>query len=180
MYLIVGLGNPGEKFVKTRHNAGFLTLDSLVPQAKWEHDKYSNSLLAKAEIGGQTVLLCKPQTFMNESGQATRAVLAKRGGLESNTLLVVCDDMDVEPGEIKIRNGEFAKGHNGIKSIIAHVGQSFIRVGIGVGRPQDKGTEADYVLKPFTGDQEKNFLQGIDKALQAIIDIVSSNKTSAE
>lgn len=180
MYLIVGLGNPGEKFEKTRHNAGFLALDSLAPQAKWEHDKYSNSLLAKAQISEQTVLLCKPQTFMNESGQAVQAVLAKRGGLAENTLIVICDDMDIEPGEIKLRSGEFAKGHNGIKSIIAHVGKNFMRVGIGVGRPQDKGTEGDHVLKPLANSQQEQFGQGIIQAVQAATELISQNKTSLE
>jgi len=180
MYLIVGLGNPGEKFEKTRHNAGFLALEAMATGAKWENDKYSDSLLAKAQIGGQLILLCKPQTFMNESGRAVQAVLAKRGGLAENTLVVICDDLDSNPGEIKLRNGEFAKGHNGLKSIIAHVGHNFLRVGIGVGRPEEKGSEAQHVLKSVSGSQQALFEDGIKKAVEAVTQLIANNKISWE
>lgn len=168
MILIVGLGNPDEKYKFTRHNTGFLSLDYLAPDAQWEKDKYSNSLIAKVSLFGESFLLCKPQTYMNDSGRAVKEI-CKQKNINLESIIVIQDDLDLPVGEIKISKNTPAKGHNGIKSIIQELGsQDFIRVRIGIERPLQAGQEADYVLENFSKDQKVK----IDSAFHRLPDII--------
>ncbi len=150
-WLIAGLGNPGKKYAGTRHNIGFDALDFLAARfgAEVKRAKF-DALYGTAEIGGQSVLLLKPQTFMNLSGPS----LQKAGefyGIPPENMLVLFDDVSLAPGVLRIRLSGSAGGHNGLKSIIAFVGENFPRVKIGVGeRPRPEYDLADWVLSRFT------------------------------
>ncbi len=161
MFIIVGLGNPGSKYSKTRHNAGFLFLDYLYNEfngkALQENSLYSN---AELKIQRNKVEIIKPLTYMNLSGEAVRKVVglakAKEKDLDlASNLMIVHDDVDLEFGQIKIKDSGGDGGHNGIKSIITELNtDKFIRIRLGVGRPSDKriGT-ADHVLDDFTKEE---------------------------
>lgn len=156
---IIGLGNPGPKFKNTRHNIGFQVLDALADQhgATW---RLVNSNLELAEINsnGQNVLLLKPQTFMNSSGLVLPYLLKK--GIKAENILVVHDELEQAFGQIKSRQGGSARGHNGLKSIIAVVGPDFWRLRIGISRPENSGDVADYVLQ--------NFKEGADQVAEVV------------
>lgn len=159
MKWIVGLGNPGDQYAKTRHNVGFMLVDELsqkwgIPLVKEQH----RALIGEGVIDGQKVLLVKPMTYMNLSGEAVGA-LYRWYKAPLDTLLVVYDDMDLPLGMLRLRLQGSAGGHNGMKSIIQHLGTSaFKRLRIGIGRPP-AGTEVvQYVLQPFT-DEEKVVVQ---------------------
>ncbi|MBS4024408.1 MAG: aminoacyl-tRNA hydrolase [Clostridia bacterium] len=168
MKLIVGLGNPGSRYELTRHNSGFLIVDQLV-------DKYVSSgfkekgkvLLAEAAIGGEKVLLAKPQTFMNLSGQGV-IPLAQFYKIAPADILVIYDDLDLEVGKIRLRPQGGSGGHNGIKSIIQLLGtEEFPRLKIGIGRPPANWDTADYVLSRFTSEEWSVITKVIDDGVAA-------------
>jgi len=171
MKLIVGLGNPGIKYDATKHNVGFWVVDSLAQRWKIQvnRDKWK-SLVGDTVIAGERVILCKPQTFMNLSGQAISEFLQFYTGLEpERDIVVVYDDMDYLTGQLKMRQQGSAGGHNGVKSIIANIGhQRFNRVRLGIGRPLPGRTVIDHVLTPFADDIKPLVLGAVDKATQAI------------
>lgn len=153
LHLIVGLGNPGSRYARTRHNVGFRLLETLAGRwrAAWAPEKKFQASLAQAERNGRTVLLSRPQTFMNASGESVGAVVAfYRVPLER--LLVAVDDADLPLGEIRLRGRGSSGGHHGLESIEQHVGsQAFARLRIGIGRTADGRREiTDHVLAPFT------------------------------
>jgi len=160
--LILGLGNPGILYSGTRHNIGFQVVKYLAKSEKavLKKEKGIPALSAKVKIGGSDAVLALPLTFMNLSGQAAGALLKKyRLGLDE--LLVVCDDLDLELGRLKIRSNGSSAGQRGVKSIIASLGNNeFSRLRIGIGRPQDKLDAAAYVLSHFN-KKEKSQLQEI-------------------
>lgn len=152
--LIVGLGNPGSEYIKTRHNVGFMAVDALAgDDATWRSEK--NALTTRVDIDGQRVILAKPQTFMNNSGVAVLALMTfYKVPLEN--LIVIHDDMDVSVGNVREKVGGGSAGHNGIKSIDANVGRDYRRIRIGIGHPRDyelKIDPADWVLGRFTDEQ---------------------------
>ncbi len=152
--LIVGLGNPGSEYIKTRHNVGFMAVDALAgDDATWRSEK--NALTTRVDIDGQRVILAKPQTYMNNSGVAVLALMTfYKVPLEN--LIVIHDDMDVSVGNVREKVGGGSAGHNGIKSIDANVGRDYRRVRIGIGHPRDyelKIDPADWVLGRFTDEQ---------------------------
>ncbi len=167
MKLIVGLGNPDEKYLKTRHNLGFACLDKLLEDLKrldktfWEHKKDLKSLISKYEsLFGMQVILAKPTTFMNNSGLAVKLLLSKYN-LNSLDLIVVHDDVDLPLGKIRVRLGGAAGGHKGVMSIIENLKtDQFLRIRLGIGRPiRTEGSKhktqnyrgiEDYVLSDFT------------------------------
>ena len=152
MKLIVGLGNPGAKYRGTRHNIGFAVLDALA--ARWQVSFESapvDALIAKVR-GADEVLLAKPLTFMNASGEAVGALL-RYYKIEIADLLVVVDDVQLPLGKIRARVRGSAGGHNGLKSIVAHVGDAFSRLRIGVGRGDPRRDLADHVLTRFDADE---------------------------
>ncbi|HWY78645.1 MAG TPA: aminoacyl-tRNA hydrolase [Verrucomicrobiae bacterium] len=151
--LIVGLGNPGAKYTRTRHNIGFQLVDQLAQQwrANWAQEKRFQSALARLERSGSIILLCQPQTFMNASGEAVAAV-AGFYRVPNNSLLIALDDADLPLGEIRLRERGSSGGHHGLESIEQHLGtRDFARLRIGIGRTADGRREiTDYVLTPFT------------------------------
>ncbi len=158
--LIVGLGNPGKEYVGTRHNVGFDAVDSLVTSHSefdaWITKKDLRCQQTSATIGGTKVIVIKPTTFMNLSGEAVQAVQNFYKISSSNTI-VVADELDIPFGQIKTKVGGGSAGHNGIKSIMQHCGENFGRIRIGIDSEQrTKNDEKDFVLKKFSKDEQTN------------------------
>ncbi|HEY2938890.1 MAG TPA: aminoacyl-tRNA hydrolase [Gaiellaceae bacterium] len=154
--LVAGLGNPGREYERTRHNAGWLVVDELARRhgGSWR-SKFSGSL-AEVRLGELRLGLLKPETYMNESGRSVGAA-ARFFKVEPESLLVVHDDVDLEPGRLQARRGGGLAGHNGLRSLAQHLGtQEFLRLRIGVGRPGrgDRRSVSDWVLSPFEPDQD--------------------------
>lgn len=149
MKLIVGLGNPGKEYEKTRHNVGFMIVDALANN--WKLEKKLESELSEATIGDQKVLLAKPQTFMNSSGEAVQKI-AHFYKIDPTDVVVLYDDIDLEFGKLRVRHGGGSAGHNGIKSILQHLGDDFIRFRVGVRNETLKNPIATdkFVLAPFS------------------------------
>jgi peptidyl-tRNA hydrolase, PTH1 family len=146
--LIVGLGNPGQQYEKTRHNAGFLFLDNLASgqSCLWSGKPTFQGLMAECNISGEKVLLLKPQTFMNRSGLSVGKV-ARYYKIDVEEILVVHDELDFDVGVLKLKKDGGHAGHNGLRDIIANLGSNgFYRLRIGIGRPPMGGVVADYVL----------------------------------
>ncbi len=148
LYLIVGLGNPGADYAKTRHNAGFLLVEQLAARWRvdWKRERRFNAQMARAERHGRHVLLCQPQTFMNASGEAVGAVVSFYR-LPRTRILVVVDDADLPLGEVRLRAGGSSGGHHGLESIEQHLGsREFARLRLGIGRQAGAREITDYVL----------------------------------
>ncbi|MCD8036329.1 MAG: aminoacyl-tRNA hydrolase [Clostridiales bacterium] len=168
MYVIVGLGNPGKEYADTKHNVGFRVIDKLADVYNIDVSKFKHkALVGDGMISGKKVMLVKPQTFMNLSGESVKEVMSfYKVPLEN--LIVIFDDTSLELGMIRIREKGSAGGHNGIKSIISHLGtDSFNRIKVGIGEKPNGWDLADYVLAKFPKDDEPLILSGIDKASQA-------------
>ena len=162
--LIVGLGNPGPEYELTRHNVGFMVLDAIVPDGKWKKEK--NALTLHTEQNGQKIIYAKPQTFMNNSGDAVAPLMAFYK-IPLENLIVIHDDMDLKIGDIRQKIGGSSAGHNGIKSIDKMVGPDYKRIRIGIGHPRDFGLPidpSDWVLGKFTSEQ-LNSIQNVLKDL---------------
>lgn len=173
-YMIVGLGNPGAKYEMTRHNAGFLAIDMLaMKQNKGIKRLKYHALIGDAVIEGKKCLLMKPQTFMNNSGEAV-AEAARFYKIPPQNIIVLSDDISLDVGKIRIRRKGSAGGHNGLKSIIAHLGSDeFPRVKIGVGKKPDAYTDlADWVLGRFPKELEPQLKEALENANGAISLIV--------
>lgn len=171
--MIIGLGNPGQKYTETKHNIGFIALDEWAYQNKIEFNKSKfDALYAEVRINGEKVFFVKPMTYMNESGRAVRPLMDYYG-LESEDIVVIYDDMDMEPGRIRLRQKGSAGGHNGIKSLIQHLGtQEFNRIRIGVGRPQPNMTVVQHVLSPFSKDVHEDMLFAVKDSVAAVDDFI--------
>lgn len=154
--LIVGLGNPGKEYAKTRHNIGFTVLDHFANKqdfTTWVNKKDLKCLLASHQLGNNKIILIKPTSFMNNSGEAVQAV-QRFYRIDNAKTLVVHDEIDIDFGLIRTRIGGKSAGHNGIKSVIAHCGEDFGRVRIGIGPKKPAAIKSeDYVLKNFSKDQ---------------------------
>lgn len=170
MKAIIGLGNPGPKFEATKHNVGFFAIDRLsslfhaaVIQSKFQ------SLVGDVRVNGESVLLVKPMTFMNLSGQAVREVVQFYKLLPEEDIIVIYDDMDFMPGQMKLRRQGSAGGHNGIKSIIACLGtEEFCRVRIGIGRPTTGAETIAHVLGRFSAADQARVDKAVDDAVEAV------------
>ena len=152
MHLIVGLGNPGAEYAKTRHNAGFLAVERLAGrwQAGWAYEKKFNARVARAERGERRVFLAEPQTYMNSSGEAVGALVGFYQ-VPLKRLLVVVDDADLPLGGLRLRPGGSSCGHHGLESIERHLGtREFARLRIGIGRADGAREITDYVLGRFS------------------------------
>ena len=156
MYLIAGLGNPTREYEKTRHNVGFDTIDVLADRINTDvAERKFKGLYGKGMLGGEKVILLKPQTFMNLSGESVRAV-ADFYKIPPDHIIVIYDDISLDVGHLRIRTKGSAGGHNGIKNIIAHLGtQEFPRIKIGVGGKPPRMDLADYVLSRFPAEERK-------------------------
>ena len=151
LFLIVGLGNPGRKYVRTRHNVGFMLADSLAERGKatWQDDRRSRSRIARIERNGRKAILCQPQTFMNSSGETVRA-LADFYKVSPSDLLVAVDDANLPLGAIRLRPGGSAGGHHGLESVDRHLGGAkFGRLRIGIGRREGAREITNHVLGVF-------------------------------
>ena len=180
MYIIAGLGNPGGKYDNTRHNAGFRVMDILADRMSiLVEEKKHKALCGRGVLEGQKVILLKPQTFMNLSGESIRAA-ADFYKVEPENVLVVYDDISLEPGQLRIRAKGSAGGHNGMKNIIAHLGtQEFPRVKVGIGE-KPKGMDlADYVLSCFSKGEQELMDQAFKEAARAVAVILGQGIESA-
>ena len=175
MYLIAGLGNPGREYENTRHNAGFASIDRLAEKNHISIDmKKFQALCGTGYIGGQKVLLLKPQTYMNLSGESLRAACDFFKIDAEQELIVIYDDISLAPGQLRIRAKGSAGGHNGIKSIISHLGtQVFLRVKVGVGEKPQGWDLADYVLGHFSKEEQQVMQESFDRAADAAAALLS-------
>ena len=180
MYIIAGLGNPGRQYENTRHNAGFMALDALADQLGVAvEERKHKALSGKGVIGGERVLLLKPQTFMNLSGESIRAA-ADFYKVEPEHIMVIYDDISLNPGQLRIRKKGSAGGHNGIKSIIACLGtQEFPRIKVGVGAKPDRMDLADYVLGRFSQVEGRIMEDAAKEAGQAAQSIILDGMEAA-
>jgi PTH1 family peptidyl-tRNA hydrolase len=166
MHLIVGLGNPGADYAKTRHNAGFLLVEKLAEQwpAGWTNERKFQARVARAECAGKKVLLAEPQTFMNLSGEAVGA-LVKYYQLPLEKILVVVDDADLPLGEIRLRPGGGTGGHHGLESVTQHLGsKAFARLRIGIGRKGEAREITGHVLGKFGADEAALLKKVLERA----------------
>lgn len=181
MKYIIGLGNIGKQYDKTRHNIGFMALDAFAAayQASFTPSKQF-ATTAKITVDGEQVMLVKPTTYMNDSGKAVRAILDYYGGDINQDVLVLVDDMDLPFGKLRFRAKGSAGGHNGLKSIIAHTNsQTFLRLKFGLGHPDhDKQVVINYVLGQFTATESQDVEHMLDNSTKALVDWIQGATTA--
>ena len=188
MKLIVGLGNPGRGYANNRHNAGFVCLNHFARSQGIRFDKkQSKARIGSGEIAGSEVVVAKPQTYMNRSGQSV-SLLVKKFKVSLDNLIVIHDDLDLPLSKIRIRQGGGSGGHKGIGSIITELGsQDFIRIRVGVGRPvKNEGSTQfsedeiiNYVLSDFTPDEKQTITQVIPTVSEAILCLLTEGLVAA-
>ena len=181
MFIIAGLGNPTLQYEGTRHNVGFDVIDMLADRYNISVDgRKGRALIGKGMIGGQKVLLVKPQTYMNLSGESLRELVNYYKIDEEHELLVIYDDISLDVGKLRIRAKGSAGGHNGIKNIIAQLGtQEFTRIKIGVGEKPAKMDLADYVLGRFSKEEQPIIRESADRAREAVCEMITHDVASA-
>lgn len=155
MILLVGLGNPGEKYARTRHNIGFMAVDAIAEQNGFNQEKSKHhGTIREGILGTEKALILKPMTYMNESGRAV-ASAAQFYKIAPADIIVFHDELDLAPGKIRVKTGGGHAGHNGLRSIHAHIGESYRRVRLGIGHPGEKSKVSGYVLHDFAkADQD--------------------------
>ncbi len=181
MYIVAGLGNPGNEYQMTRHNIGFEVIDYMAAQYNIKVNKIKfKGICGECNISGEKVVFLKPQTYMNLSGDSVREIM-QYYGVPSEKLIVVYDDIAIEPGKIRIRSKGGPGGHNGLKSIIYNLKtEEFIRMRLGVGTPgNEKYNLADFVLGHFTKEDIPIMEKAIIRASDAIADIIKDGVGSA-
>lgn len=170
MFLIVGLGNPGIEYNKTFHNIGFMTVDFMLEDLEVLAKKNEcQSITYHTNINGEKVIFAKPQTFMNLSGNAVLA-LKNKYKLDDKDILVIADDIDLEPGKTRYRENGSGGTHNGLRNIVQNIGTDFKRVRIGIGR--GKGDLADFVLSKISNDTMQILEESINQASEKILQII--------
>lgn len=184
MKLIVGLGNPERIYANTRHNIGFMCVNHFAKKHGIEFDKkQANARTGEGEIDGERVILARPQTHMNLSGESVRRLVEKHH-VDPADLIVIHDDLDLPLGKIRIRQGGSAGGHKGIKSIINHLGTGdFIRIKIGIGRPEAARDKEecviDHVLSSFNSGERKIISETIPRVTEAVSCLLKEGLTAA-
>lgn len=179
--LIVGLGNPGREYEDTRHNAGFWWVDRVAAArgATLNPDKKFHGLAARIHVAGYEAWLLKPATFMNRSGQAVSA-LAAFYKITPEEILVIHDELDLPPGEARLKKSGGHGGHNGLRDIIAHLGtQDFWRLRLGIGHPGDKSQVADFVLHPARREEQELIDAAVDKSLPLLPQLLAGEFPAA-
>lgn len=178
--MVVGLGNPGREYAYTRHNAGFLVVDLLGDDLRATYWKdQGGAKVAVVRLGGEELVLAKPQTFMNLSGTSVKK-LAETYGIELADILIVHDELDLPPGTIRVKRGGGHAGHNGLRSIHDRMGSdAYPRVRVGVGRPPGRMPAADYVLQPLKGEAWDDFEASIPTATQAVLAVLERGVDAA-
>ena len=181
MYIIAGLGNPDRKYVNTRHNIGFEVIDDIAEKNDIVlGEKKHKAVIGKGMVAGQKVILVKPVTYMNLSGESIRSVIDFYKADEKSELIVISDDISLDVGQIRIRKRGSAGGHNGLKNIILHLGHdSFIRVRMGVGDKPPKLDLADYVLGHFLPEEREAVRESVRNAALAIETVIAEGPDSA-
>ncbi|OQC10993.1 MAG: Peptidyl-tRNA hydrolase [Tenericutes bacterium ADurb.Bin087] len=174
MKLFVGLGNPGKKYENTRHNAGFLAVDKFAEMAKVDIDKSDfKGLFTSFTYNGEKIYILKPQTYMNLSGQAVVSLM-NFFKIEVHELYVIYDDMDISPGQIRLKEEGSSGGHKGMQNIIELLGTTDIkRIRIGIGKPEHEGV--DHVLQKLTDEDKNVFMEGVNKASVAMRDLLNED-----
>ena len=168
MQLIVGLGNPGQAYVETRHNAGFLVVEAMAAGAGLKFRRHGEASTAHGRVAGHAITLVKPQTYMNRSGPVV-ATLVGDLGLDLSEMIVVHDDLDLDPGRLRIKSRGGGGGHNGVLSIIDALGSDrFARLKIGVGRPLAGEDPADYVLASMPSRERAVLEEAVQQAIGAL------------
>ena len=169
--LVVGLGNPGAEYASSRHNAGFMVVERLLgtfPAGRFTESRTAASRFFSGRFRSRPLYLQQPLTFMNLSGEAV-ACAAGRLQLGPSEILIVSDDMDLPLGKLRLRRGGSDGGHNGLKSVISELGSAdFLRLRLGIGRPERRGEVVDHVLSAFTPDERKLFDEELDAAVKAV------------
>ncbi len=180
MKIVAGLGNPGAEYAGTRHNVGFMVVDALAGKllGKGSYKKSFGAFTARAEFEGEPLFLMKPQTYMNLSGDAVGEA-ARYYKLAPSDVVVIHDDMDLPLGRIRIRSSGGGGGHRGVASVIAHVGGDFIRVRVGIGRPDPRLDPADYVLSRFIEEERKEVEETVANAAEAVLTIFKRGLSAA-
>lgn len=178
MWLLVGLGNPGAQYTGHRHNIGFMVLDAIAAEYGFPafRSKFQGAL-SEGLIGGQKVAILKPQTYMNESGQSVGKA-AKFYKIPPERIVVFHDELDLKPGEIRVKKGGGNAGHNGLKSIQAHLGTAdFMRVRLGIGHPGDRARVSGYVLSDFAKAEEEWLERLIPAVAENVSGLLDGNET---
>lgn len=186
LFLIVGLGNPGNQYSQTRHNAGFWFLDALYKENRavagdtgFKLQTKVSAEVCRARIYNRDCIFAKPSVFMNNSGQSVRALL-DYFKISTENLLVAYDDLDLPPGTIRLKKGGGHGGHNGMRDIFRHVDNTdFLRLRIGIGHPGIKEAVTGYVLSRPTADQEQEMLRSISNAIAIMPDLLAGNLSKA-
>ncbi len=170
--LVIGLGNPGPDYAHTRHNAGFMVVDLLASTlggTYWKDEAGAKTV--KVRLGDEELVLAKPQAFMNVSGKAVKRLL-ETYGTPVGEVVVVHDDLDLPEGDIRAKSGGGHGGHNGLRSLHDSVGDDYLRVRVGIGRPPGRMDPADYVLEPLRGDKLERLEGAVPTAAQAVLDVL--------
>lgn len=177
--LIVGLGNPGAEYEGTRHNIGYEVVDLLAEQARVEFFHKHDAFVGEGSLRGRSVVLAKPLTYMNRSGQAV-VPLMRRYGLDPADLLVIVDDLHLPEGTLRLRPKGSAAGHNGVQDIIDRLGtDAFPRLRFGIGKDYPRGRQADYVLAPFSSEQLPAVEDALPRARDAAVAFVTKGLQTA-
>ena len=166
--IIIGLGNIGKQYQYTRHNIGFLIIDSLAEKHHGTWQKKDNREVAEITINDEKIILVKPQTFMNSSGKVVPALLKQ--GLTANNLLVIHDELEKPFGKVEFKTGGSHRGHNGLRSIMEFCGADFHRLRFGIGRPERKEDVADYVLSNFNEPREQ-----LDQLINQSVEMIENS-----
>ena len=175
MYLIVGLGNPEKEYGNTRHNMGFDTINEIAKNNNIDINKNKfKGLYKTVNLQNQKVILLKPQTYMNLSGESVREIVGFYN-LESQNIIVIYDDIDIEKGHIKIRKKGGAGSHNGMKSVVQELGTTdFARIRVGIGQPEFKSDMINYVIGKVPKEEQEILHQGVKKAAEAVEEILKN------
>ncbi len=171
---VVGLGNPGPRYEGTRHNVGVVVVEELLDRsgARLKSHK-SGCLVAETRLAGESVVLARPTSYMNESGRPV-ASLVRYFKVAAEQLIVIHDEIDVPFGEVRVKLGGGTAGHNGLNSIVPHLGKDFVRVRVGVSRPRGRQEPADYVLSAFSSSERKELPFIVDGAADAVEAVIAN------
>ncbi len=180
MYLIVGLGNPESDYANTRHNMGFKVINRLAEEYEISISrKKFNSEYEKAVIEGEKVILVKPQTFMNVSGEAVYEFV-NFYKIELDKVMIIYDDMDIEPGKIRIRKSGSPGSHNGMKSVVHFLkNENFPRIRVGIGKPNETEDRIQYVIGAIPEEEKTSLEEGVEKAKDAVIELLKNGIDAA-
>lgn len=175
MKLIVGLGNPGKDYEKTRHNIGFIVLDKLKDKLGVHDEKNKfRGLISETNINGEKILFLKPQTYMNLSGESITEVISFYKVNPSEDMLIIYDDMDMELGRLRIREKGSSGGHNGVKSIIKYFGQDFLRLKCGIGAVKSREGVINHVIGKFDVTEQEEVKLMTDRAVDCVYELIKS------